>query len=362
MDRSPLTGFVALLRAAGQDVGPERVLLAHQAVALTGLTARGALHAALRATLCCDAAALPLFDAAFALYWRDPGARLQDLLPALPPEALLRPRKPPQAGPPRRLMEAIAPPHAWRPAGELPPAQLGASAAEAGPATALDEAAAQELRQARERARRLLTLLPPPAPSRRWQARARGALDLAAALRRLQSGRPLLPLPQRRRTPLQPQFLWLLDASGSMQDQLQALLLWAHAQAQHAGAAQRWRFWAFSGERLQALTPLLRRHADPDAALRALGDAALRSGGGTRLASALRQLLQQEGPRLGAGPCTLLLVSDGLDHEPDDPALAPLLAAWRQRGVRLLWVDPLQDREHLGASAAALATLPRLSL
>jgi uncharacterized protein with von Willebrand factor type A (vWA) domain len=48
------------------------------------------------------------------------------------------------------------------------------------------------------------------------------------------------------------------------------------------------------------------------------------------------------------------LVSDGLEHDAQDPLLPAMLAAWRARGVRLLWLDPL-EREHLRASPALAA-------
>jgi hypothetical protein len=358
MDRSPLTGFIALLRSAGLCPGTERVLLAHRAVALSGLHPRVVLQAALLSTLCASPDELPLFDAAFALYWRDPGARLQDLLPQLPPAALLRPRKPPAGGPPRRLLEAIAPAHAWRPAGEPQALQLGASAVDDAQRHTLEDAATAELLQARALAQRIRAQLPLPPASRRWRASAQGALHLGAALRRLQAGRPLLPLPRRSLRPPAQTVLVLLDASGSMQEELRSALLAAHALAQQRGGAQSWEFWAFAGTRLQALTPLLRREPDADAALRALTDAGLQQGGGTRMADALRALRARQGGRIAAGRCTLLLLSDGLDHQPDDPALTLQLAAWKRSGVQLLWLDPLR-RQHLGASAALAAGVDR---
>lgn len=355
--RSPLAGFVALLRGAGLAVGTERVLLAQQAVALTGLRERQRLHAALRATLVTQADDLPLFDAAFDLYWRAPDASLAALLPDLPPLAQLVPRRPPPPAPPRRLLEAITPPHAWRPA-EAPPvaARLGASGADADwNARRFDALGAHEwplLRAAvRRLARQLAQQLAEANRGRRWQAAApgQGRVDLAAALRRWQAGRPLLPLARRRLRPPPRQIVWLGDVSGSMQDSTRALLLWAHAQAQQRQAGVSWRFWAF-GTRLHALTPLLRRCADPDAALLQLAEHGVGGPGGTRIGAALRELLAREGPRLQAARTTLLLVSDGLDHARADPLLAQQLQAWRRLGVRLVWLDPL-EREHLAASS-----------
>ncbi len=347
---SPLAGFVALLRAAGLPLGLDRVLLAEAAVAATGMGSRERLHAALRASLPTLAAELPLFDAAFALYWQAPNASLASLLPALPPLAQLRPRRAEAAALPRRLMEAITPPHAWKPA-ELPPllARCGASGAEAGATREPEDgAAAAELAAARKQARQLAQQVPQPQRSRRWQTGRGGRIDLPAALRRLQAGRPLLPLPRQQRQPPPQRLLWLGDVSGSMQEASRALLLAAHAQAQRASRGLCWRFWAFC-TRLHPLSALLRAEPDADRALQRLAELGINAAGGTRIGAALQQLLIEEGPRLAAGRCTLLLISDGLDHAPDDPLLVQMLAAWRRRGVRLLWLDPLQ-RDSLDAS------------
>lgn len=349
--RSPLTGFVALLRAAGLAIPSERLLLAEQALDAVGLLERRRLHAALRTSLCSEADTLPLFDAAFAIYWRAPDARLQDLLPALPPLAQLRPRRPPQAGPPRRLLDAITPPHAWRPA-ELPPAiaRLGASGADGERGDGFEHPAATELEAARRLASSIADRLPAPPRGRRWQVAPQGVIDLRRALRQLQAGRALLRLPQRRRRPPPQQVLLLVDASGSMQESLRELLLAIHALAQREG--RDWRIWAFSGSRLLALSPLLRREREPEAALQRLAELGLAAQAGTRIGAALQQLMAREAARLQAGRCSLLLLSDGLDHDPMDPLLPQQLQAWKQRGARLVWLDPLRDRESLQASRA----------
>lgn len=358
-----LLGFVQLLRAAGMPIGSDRVLLAQAAVGQVGITCRSGLRAALRASLPTQPEQLPLFDAAFDAYWQAPNASLAALLPNLPPLAQLVPRRPPQAGPPRRLLEAITPPHAWKPA-ELPeipktPARMGASSAEADwTQRRFDELGRDEWPLLRRAVRQLARRLQRPQRSRRWQPSNAGArVDLQAALRQLQAGRPLLALPRQRRRPARQTCIWLGDVSGSMQDSTRALLLWAHAQAQTqtqtASPGLHWRFWAF-GTRLHALSPLLRSSPDPDAALLRLAEQGLGGPGGTRIGAALQSLLKLESPRLAGGRCTLLLVSDGLEHDAQDPLLPAMLAAWRARGVRLLWLDPL-EREHLQASPALAA-------
>jgi|GEM_PF-4440453 len=349
--RSPLAGFVALLRLAGLALSGDRVLLATQAVDAVGLLDRARLHAALRASLCTEPESLPLFDAAFAIYWRAPGARLQDLLPALPALAQLLPRRPAQAAPPRRLLDAITPPHAWRPSTQPPlPARLGSSAADGRPGAGFDAPAAAALQHARELARHWVERLPLAPRGRRWQPASTGAIDLRRALRELSAGRQPLCWPMRRRRPPAPQVLVLLDASGSMQETLRDWLLALHALAWRQG--RHWRIWAFSGSRLLALSPLLRQCREPESLLQRLAELGLDAQAGTRIGAALRGMLEREGPRLQGSHHRLLLLSDGLDHESDDPLLPQQLQACRRRGLRLLWLDPLADRESLLASQA----------
>jgi uncharacterized protein with von Willebrand factor type A (vWA) domain len=187
-----LLGFVQLLRAAGMPIGSDRVLLAQAAVGQVGITCRSGLRAALRASLPTQPEELPLFDAAFDAYWQAPNASLAALLPNLPPLAQLVPRRPPQAGPPRRLLEAITPPHAWKPA-ELPempqtPARMGASSAEADwTQRRFDELGRDEWPLLRRAVRQLARRLQRPQRSRRPLSRrllARYGADRAPRGRR----------------------------------------------------------------------------------------------------------------------------------------------------------------------------------
>lgn len=97
--------FGRVLRAAGLAVGSDRIALALQALQLDGLGSRDDLHSVLAACLLERIEDRPLFDQAFALFWRDPdllGRILGMLLPQV---------EGPERGPPppqnRRLADAL---------------------------------------------------------------------------------------------------------------------------------------------------------------------------------------------------------------------------------------------------------------
>ncbi|MEO7057021.1 MAG: VWA domain-containing protein, partial [Caldimonas sp.] len=64
--------FARILRGAGMAVGPDRVLAALEAIEAVGLGRRDDVHAALAAVMLDRHEQQPLFDAAFAAFWRDP--------------------------------------------------------------------------------------------------------------------------------------------------------------------------------------------------------------------------------------------------------------------------------------------------
>lgn len=346
--------FVALLRAAGLSVHPARVRLAARALALIGLHDRAAVRSALAGCLLERGDGRALFDAAFDAWWAAPDRALAELLARLPPVAS---RVPPARRVPRRLIEAIRPPHAvpTRPA-EPQTLRAGASAEEALQQQRFDDLSAAEWqalqRQALALARRLLRP-PARAPRLRWRGAPQGRLDWAGSLRALQQGRPRWCWQQPRPPARQRQLL--IDVSGSMEGGTRALLLLAHALTRLGGP--RWQVGVFA-TRLHWITPLLARESDPDRALAAVARALPDWGGGTRAAAALAEAAQRaRGRRMHTW-----LVSDGLDGSPPEAApLARTLSQLTQGGSRLLWLDPLERQPGEPQSPLAAALLAQAS-
>jgi len=105
--------FSRILRTAGLQVGPDRVLAAIAAVEAVGLDRKTDVQAALSAVMLDRHEQQLIFDAAFDTFWRDPKL-LEQLMVALLPKIAGRGDKhrPPRAN---RMAEALAPPSAASP-------------------------------------------------------------------------------------------------------------------------------------------------------------------------------------------------------------------------------------------------------
>jgi uncharacterized protein with von Willebrand factor type A (vWA) domain len=124
----------------------------------------------------------------------------------------------------------------------------------------------------------------------------------------------------------------LVDVSRSMQPFAAAYLAVARAVAR-AGTAE---VYAFSAS-LTRLTPALTRRG-PDEALRLAEARAVDRFGGTRIATAVRELLADR-HAAGCRGAVVLVASDGWDG--DDPALLrDAMARLRRRAHRVVWVNP----------------------
>ena len=76
--------FARLLRSAGMPVGPDRVILATQAVLAAGIERPQILYWTLHASLVSRPEHREIFDQAFYLFWKDPGFLQQMLSVMLP--------------------------------------------------------------------------------------------------------------------------------------------------------------------------------------------------------------------------------------------------------------------------------------
>ncbi len=183
-------------------------------------------------------------------------------------------------------------------------------------------------------------------PTRRRRPRP----DLSRTLRRAlrTEGEPLERSWRQRR--LKPRRLVLvLDVSGSMGAYARSLAGFAHAAVRAGRNVEAFAF----GTRLTRITPALHSR-DPDAALRALGQAVPDWEGGTRIGESLKELVDgwgRSGPVRGS---VLIILSDGLER--GDPEL---LSAQMQRLARLaqrvIWVNPLKGSPHYQPLARGMA-------
>jgi uncharacterized protein with von Willebrand factor type A (vWA) domain len=331
-----------MLRRAGLPVGPGQVIEAQQALTHIDLTRRRDVHAALRAVMATRHEHWEVFDAAFALFWRNPERTIaESIMAAL--DGLRRPAEPPKSRTgARRAAEAIGaqsrPKEQPRPPAEEQriEARLVASAEERLRRMDFEAMSEAEIRAARAAIARLA--LPLDAmPSRRFRPDPLGPrADLRETLRRsLREGGALVEIARRRRRMRTPPLVALCDISGSMGRYAPILLHFLHAVA-----ATRTRTHTFLfGTRLTNVTRAF-RHRDPEAAFQMVSAMVPDWSGGTRIGEAIARFNREWGRRVLGQGATVLLITDGLDRE-GGAGLAEAMERLHKSCRRLIWLNPL---------------------
>jgi uncharacterized protein with von Willebrand factor type A (vWA) domain len=353
--------FARVLREAGVPVGTDRIQLALQALAVTGLQRRDDFHDVLLTCLVDRGEHRPLFDQAFELFWRDPdiaGRMMAMLLPRVEAQAGLL--APPQ--PNRRLAGALYP---QAPQPPRPPAEPEQREFDA----ALTFSEREQLRRTDfetmtagewQSAKRLLQRMRPffePLPTRRHQRSARPArIDWRGSLQAMaRQGGALWSL-RWQRPRLRPASLTVLaDISGSMSRYSRMLLHFAHALARGNVRVHSFVF----GTRLTHITRLMRQR-DPDVAVNRVADAVRDWSGGTRITACLRDFNRLWARRVLDSRSTVLLITDGLEHG-DTAALAFEMERLHKSCRRLVWLNPLLRYDAFEPRAAGIrAMLPHV--
>ncbi len=336
--------FGRVLREAGLEIGPGRVIDALRALDAVDLTQQPDVYFALRQTLVSRRDELDLFDRAFSAWF------------------LRAPVQPPvrsRASAPAPVIVGEAPVDRLRSADaeEEPgsdPLELGASAHELLREKDFGEMTGDELRQIRELiagiARRR-----PRRTSRRLLADPRGdALDLRRLIRKsLRTGGDPVDRPYRARKEVPRKLVVLVDVSGSMDSYARALLLFLHAVV---GTGRGVEAFAF-GTRLSRLTPDLATR-DPEAALERCTEAVVDWGSGTRIGASLREFNEVYGRRALSRGAIVLVVSDGWER--DDPDLVGReMARLARAAYAVVWVNPLKGNpEYQPLAGGMRAALP----
>jgi len=191
---------------------------------------------------------------------------------------------------------------------------------------------------------------------RRTPSRHGDRLNMRQALREaVRRDGEVFSLPQTRRKTRQRRIVLLVDVSGSMQDQTEMAMRFAHALAQAAD-----RFEAFTfGTRLTRITPALRISRRDDALAR-IGGIVADFDGGTRIGDALEAFLSV--PRIAgfARGAAVIVLSDGLERG-DPDAMIRAVQKLSRLAWRLDWLTPLADDAGFEPRTEALmAVLPWL--
>nr|WP_314072615.1 VWA domain-containing protein [uncultured Roseococcus sp.] len=334
-----LLAFIRLLRRVGLQVGPGDALAATEALTLTGIETRATVRAALSATLLRKHEQAELFDAAFALFWRDPEKGATEAAFAMLEEqkALQKPK----AGD-RRMAEAMAAdrPLPPPPKQEEQPPQLDAamtvSERERLQQMDFEAMSAAEIALAKQEIRRLV--LPLDArPTRRFRTDPLGPrVDLKATLRAgSRSGGELVTILRKRRLVRPPPLVAICDISGSMARYAQVLLHFLHAVTNDRERVHSFLF----GTRLSNITRQL-KHRDPEIAFEMVAHMVPDWSGGTRIGEALERFNQDWGRRVLGQGAVVLLITDGLDRE-GGRGLAEATDRLKRSCRRLIWLNPL---------------------
>ena len=333
--------FGRVLREAGIEVGPGRLVDAVRGLSAVELTRQDDVYFTLRQTLVSQHEELELFDRAFNAWF---------LRGAIEPPARGPQVVAPTGGPARTLVGRADPDDD----GSREPLELGASAHEVLRDQDLAEMTVEEF----DRARRLMTAIAKARPqrlSRRRSPDPRGdRLDLRRLVRRsLRSGGDPVEQALRSRKRVPRKLVVLCDVSGSMDRYSHALLVFLHALV---GSGRGVEAFAF-GTRLTCLTRDLATR-DPDAAIARATATALDWGSGTRIGCALAEFNSTYGRRALSRGAVVVIVSDGWER--DDPALvAREMARLARAAYAVVWVNPLKGNpDHQPLAAGMRAALP----
>jgi uncharacterized protein with von Willebrand factor type A (vWA) domain len=342
--------FTYLLREMGVGVSPGEALELVRALAYVPIVSRDDFRAAARCTLIRRHEDLPLFDAAFAYFWRtrssDP---LMMALPVmkLPAKPLRLPRRPrgddaSGAGEPPEQEEQIEIMLSYSPGEALRSKDFGTfSWEEVQACKALLNTLEWriELRKTRRK---------------RATRRVGTQIDMRRVLRRnLRYGGEPVELAWRAPRMHQRPLVVLCDISGSMDRYSRILLQFVYTISNGLHDVEAFVF----GTRLTRITRLLRAR-DIDDAVGMVSKQVVDWSGGTRIGETLKDFNYHWGRRvLGRGP-VVLLISDGWDR--GDPQLLSHEIARLQRSChRLIWLNPLLgSRDYQPLTQGMQAALP----
>jgi uncharacterized protein with von Willebrand factor type A (vWA) domain len=334
--------FGRVLREAGLEVGPGRVVDALRALDAVDISRQEDVFFALRQTLVARQDELDLFDRAFTAWFMR--------APVLPLESR------PSAELARRLGET---PTSKAGAGE--PDETGGDAVELG-------ASGHELLRERDfgemtpdefwLARRLIASIASARPRRASRRRRRDLRGDRIDMRRLvrqslrTGGDPVIrPLRARKQVPRK--LVVLCDVSGSMDSYARALLLFLHAAV---GSGPGVEVFAF-GTQLTRLTAELGTR-DPAAALERCREATHDWGSGTRIGDSLAQFNEVYGRRALSRGAVVLIVSDGWERDGTE-LVAREMARLSRAAYAVVWVNPLKgDPRYQPLAGGMRAALP----
>ena len=331
--------FARALRRAGVPVGPDRVLDALRALAISGVSRRDDFYWTLAALFLNRREHFDVFDQAFGLFWRR--RELLEQVPRAPAEA--EPAGDDDSLPGQRVAEALG---LTQEGALLQQAesddtgsnQIGTAASQSEQLRQkdFDSMSNAELAQAKK----LIANLRLPIAqirTRRLYPSVHGRLiDMRTTLRSsLRGNIDVIPLAHRAFRKRHPPLVVLCDISGSMSRYSRMFLHFMHAITNDRDRVHTFVF----GTRLSNITRYL-RHRDVDIALGEVARSVSDWSGGTRIGATVGEFNLRWSRRVLGQNAVVLLISDGLDRD-GGAQLNESMERLRKSCRRLIWLNPL---------------------
>jgi uncharacterized protein len=348
-----ITHFARALRAAGIPVGPGAVLDALAAVSTAGIGTRDDLYWTLHAVFVKRHEHSLIFDQAFYIFFRRRSA-IDKFIAALLPKAPAREDQRPPPGAQRiqeALLSNLSDDERKPPEVEVD-ARLTVSDREILQQQDFAQMSAAEIAAAKDAIKRLVLSLDELKTRRLVPHRHGHLIDIRRTLRAsLKAGGAVIDLKYLGPRAKAPPIVALLDISGSMSQYTRVFLSFLHAVTD---ARKRVHTFLF-GTRLTNVTRSIKAK-DPDEALAAVGASVVDWSGGTRIASSLRAFNKRWGRRVLTQGAIVLLITDGLERDPDD-RLAFEIDRLHRSCRRLIWLNPLLRFAGFEAKAKGIRTM-----
>src|SRR5258708_5470789 len=344
--------FARALRAAGIPVGPGAVIDALEAVKAAGVGERQDFYWTLHAVFVKRHEHSVLFDQAFRIFFRK-RSYLEKMIAMMMPQAPGAAQKP-EAGSARvqeALFAGLKDKIADREHQIEIDRRLTVSDREVLQRKDFAQMSAAEIARAKEAIRHMVLSLDAVRVRRLAPDRRGHLVDMRRTLRAsMKAGGALIDLKYRGPETRLPPIVALLDISGSMGEYTRLFLHFLHAVTD---ARKRVHSFLF-GTRLTNVTRALKAK-DPDEALAACSASVADWSGGTRIASSLAAFNKQWARRVLGGGAIVLLITDGLERDPDD-RLAFEIDRLHRSCRRLIWLNPLLRFEGFEAKARSVQT------
>jgi len=345
--------FARALRAAGMPVGPGSILDALEALNVARVGARDDFYWTLHAVFVKRHEHTILFDQAFRIFFRKRGY-IEKLIASMIPQTL-EPAAKSSAPGAQRIQEALFSGLNERAQDESEievDARLTISDREVLQKKDFAQMTAAEIAAAKDAIARLTLPLDEVRTRRLTQNRRGHLIDIRRTLRAsMKAGGAVIDLKYLGPRVKEPPIVALLDISGSMSEYTRLFLHFLHAVTD---ARKRVTTFLF-GTRLTNVTRAIRQR-DPDEALAACSANVADWSGGTRIASSLHVFNKQWARRVLGQGAVVLLITDGLERDPDD-TLAFEIDRLHRSCKRLIWLNPLLRFHAFEARAKGVQTM-----